>query len=59
MSEKNDKTKQIGQKTVQFLAVSGLSADLEHGSQEERPDWIDREKIFRFLKLNWAILVKF
>ena len=35
------------------------AAELEHGSQEESPDGIDFEKMFRFLKLKWAILVKF
>ncbi len=40
-------------------AVVAVSEDLEHGSQDESPGWIDREKIFRFLKLKWAILVTF
>ena len=54
MSEKN-----IGLNNSAVVAVSGLSADMEHGSQEESPDWIVREKIFRFLKLKWAILITF
>ena len=37
-SEKNDQTKWIG---LNNSAVVAVSTDLEHGSQEESPDWID------------------
>jgi hypothetical protein len=48
MSEKNYPTK-VG---LNNSAVVAESADLEHGSQKESPDWINREKMFRFLKLK-------